>query len=515
MAYAFQKRMSSSAIKVGGKFFNGTAKGTVSKPKIPPVVSRAPRVSRSRKSKAGSVAAVAGSSKLSAEETESDQQEASATVKKANMFNNSAHSLISFGESDLSSVGTCASGSRRFPERRARRSPIHKNLFARGSDEDSYAEDEVDDSDADPHFVATSDEDSILSDLAENSPAESEETVDEDETPRRGNKKEKLSRFVGSTVKKSGKPRWIGSGDVSSKRGKSKKSIGGASKKDGFVVNDSDSEEWEAVEELADGGGPSTSGLISITVNLPSGARKKNMDMEKFLLARLNRRQKELRENTHRVHLLCSLGHGFFLNDTIGRNPELLGIALSLWDEPIIRKEKSLLKNLDPLQLQRLVTNLKCHFPVAPESIESPPNTVRGIKRTLLLKRCPSYLHLTLVMLLMLRSLGVQVRLIYSMQPFQVKPARIKNPSAKKPKVKESPFFKKVKGEVSGKKSPKKGRKRKLSSGDEADVSGDEEKGSAKQKGKKVTSRKSSIRMKKLKESTPPAERLVRACPRC
>ena len=114
-----------------------------------------------------------------------------------------------------------------------------------------------------------------------------------------------------------------------------------------------------------------------------------------------------------------------------------LGLALSLWD-------KSFLKSITPAKMDeaaisRMVKYVKNTFSFAGDSSGQGMCSVGAIQATLLSRSCPSYLHFILVMLLMFRCLGVEIRLVYSMQPLSAKePTKKaqKSPTAKSSRAK-------------------------------------------------------------------------------
>ena len=196
----------------------------------------------------------------------------------------------------------------------------------------------------------------------------------------------------------------------------------------GKTVSDEsdDSDEWEAVEnaKLADEDEQLPTAFAPVEVDVPldgSTRKRKTLDPEALLLARIAKREKELNIEIHKVHLLCCLSHGFYLNDTIGHNTDLLGTALSQWNMSVIQR---ICQNLDPIELdarrlQLLVASIKSRFPLESEKddVTDDTTTIADLQRSLSFKRCSSYLHQVLIIILMLRCLGLDVRLIYSMQP--------------------------------------------------------------------------------------------------
>lgn len=248
--------------------------------------------------------------------------------------------------------------------------------------------------------------------------------------------------------------------------------------------DDSDeSDEWEAVEEAKlpsdeEGNADATSSTaaVKITVDVGGVTKKKEFDQQKFLLAQLKKRQKEIASDIHKVHLLCCLARGLFLNNTICRNPHLLALSLSCWDPKVLEKvsEGRLKILMDVPKLRKLIASARHQFPFKETAFGTEE---LNVLEALASKRCSSYLELTVVITLMLRSLGLDVRLIYSMQPVPVKDAKIPS-SAKRRKSNPSPYFAQAKHDSSaasvGGKARKPTRKRKTESDQDDDESSGE-----------------------------------------
>ncbi|OQV23250.1 DNA repair protein complementing XP-C cells-like protein [Hypsibius exemplaris] len=259
-----------------------------------------------------------------------------------------------------------------------------------------------------------------------------------------------------------------------------------------------DSESWEAVEEAKlpsddenddNQSGPSTSRAVEITVDLSGTGKPKNkqVDMQKRLLFQLKKRQKEIQTDIHKVHLLCGLARGFYLNDVVCRNPHVLSLALSCWDKPTLDRvfDQSHVLQLDARKLRALVASVRRSFPVKEADGVFSVNVLKSLTR----KSCSSNFNLALVMVLMLRSLGLDVRLIYSMQPVPVKEVTIPKSVLLKGRGKPSPYFAKGKGGKAASTKLKKAkpkRKRKESTDDDSsDSSSEEGRGPESQFGKK------------------------------
>ncbi|KAJ8980178.1 hypothetical protein NQ317_011423 [Molorchus minor] len=101
-----------------------------------------------------------------------------------------------------------------------------------------------------------------------------------------------------------------------------------------FESCDSEQEDWEEVkikdsQETKDKSVLPKDG-IQITVNMPDTCRKKKgVDLLAAMKRRLNRIRKENQVYVHKVHLLCWIAHGNYVNSAIN-NSQTLALALSL-----------------------------------------------------------------------------------------------------------------------------------------------------------------------------------------
>lgn len=188
-----------------------------------------------------------------------------------------------------------------------------------------------------------------------------------------------------------------------------------------FEFSDSEKEDWEEVEEkkkvkVKEKGKPVSEGL-EIIVNMPTTVKKKKgVDLLLAIKRRINRVRKENQVLIHKVHLLCWIAHGNYLNSIIN-SQNVLALALSLlpskqcypkdrtdldyleslvkwYGKAVAYKEKAIAENK---QLKELLT----------EQISN---------KTAYNKKMLVYIFLSI-----LRSLGIQSRLVLS---FQLEPLR-------------------------------------------------------------------------------------------
>lgn len=196
-------------------------------------------------------------------------------------------------------------------------------------------------------------------------------------------------------------------------------------------ISDTDEEvdsEFEEVEHAVDK--PSTSVPeqgVQITVEIPnqsSSKTKKEVDMMAVIKRKINRVKKEYQVYIHRVHLLCWIAHGNFVN-TILNNENLLGLALSL-----IPGEKCYPDGrITLVYLEQITKWYSKIFKIKPE-----PNnrTIQEILKDLPLdkslkidisrKEASSRKNHVLIFVCMLRALGIQCRLVLSFRVTSLRP---------------------------------------------------------------------------------------------
>ncbi|XP_040264153.1 DNA repair protein complementing XP-C cells isoform X2 [Bufo bufo] len=226
---------------------------------------------------------------------------------------------------------------------------------------------------------------------------------------------------------------------------------------------DSD-EEWEDVEELNaatldalqattsnDSGLPTES--VEIEIETPEAAKKRlrrekrKAEFAAYLRRIMNRFSKELREDTHKVHLLCLLANGFFRSDTCN-SPDLQAVALSVVPVKFINYTAV---RVDVVYLTNLVKWFKSTFTLNPEMSldDREPISARLERRfgAYGVRDAEEMVHLFLILL---RALQLLSRLVLSLQPIPLKelPAKM----ARSPREKSS---KKSNKTARSRKSPK------------------------------------------------------------
>ena len=190
------------------------------------------------------------------------------------------------------------------------------------------------------------------------------------------------------------------------------------------LTSDSENElsEWENVEGL--GVPPTEHNIpkegIEVTLEMPDLYRKrkkKGFDIEAHLRRRLNRVRRELQVLIHKVHLLCWIAHGQYINSVL--NSEILmAQCLSLIPSQHCYPSKYI--NLS--YLEQIVEWFKKTVTIT-ESTESGPllPLCESLQQSFQLRTACSARDLVLMFICILRTLGVKARLIMSLQPLPLK----------------------------------------------------------------------------------------------
>ncbi|XP_013419068.1 DNA repair protein complementing XP-C cells homolog [Lingula anatina] len=198
-----------------------------------------------------------------------------------------------------------------------------------------------------------------------------------------------------------------------------------ALKREDPIVEDSDSD-WEEVQDVPGSSKkPEKSQLpskpIQITVEAPDllgKKKKKGFDMEGYVRRMLNRRQREIRENMHRVHLLCLLASGL-QRSHLCNSPLLHSQALSLIPRGFLTTKP---ESYDSSSILKLVGWCSDKFQIVPglDEIDT------GLKEDVLVSRfesssVASEQELVHIVVIVLRTLGLDARLVLSFQPISLK----------------------------------------------------------------------------------------------
>nr|XP_057940262.1 DNA repair protein complementing XP-C cells [Doryrhamphus excisus] len=196
--------------------------------------------------------------------------------------------------------------------------------------------------------------------------------------------------------------------------------------------SEEEEDDWEEVEELAEPLGPpeSTEPVlptepVQIEIETPEVQKKqkKKAEFEMYLRRMMNRYKKDLLIDTHKVHLMCLLANAMFRN-RLCSEPDLLAITLSLLPTRISAVAK---ERIDQNYLSGLLKWFRANFTLNPSlSYEEHPNPRSLLERRLASLSAKNHQEMTHLFMLVLRSLQLFCRLVFSLQPIP-----LKAPSAK------------------------------------------------------------------------------------
>lgn len=163
---------------------------------------------------------------------------------------------------------------------------------------------------------------------------------------------------------------------------------------------------------------------VQVTIELPNSKQKiksKGFDIEAAMKRRINLIKKENQIFMHKVHVLCWVAHCLHLNRTIN-NDDLLGIALSL----IPSKHCYPPKHADLSYLEKLVDWFVTKVIVDKDhkhALNSSNLPLLDILETAInIKTAFSLRDLVLIFVCMVRSLGINARLVVSLRPVPLRP---------------------------------------------------------------------------------------------
>lgn len=165
-------------------------------------------------------------------------------------------------------------------------------------------------------------------------------------------------------------------------------------------------------------------GGIQLVLDLPTDrpkAKNKQLDLEMMLKRRMNRVKKEYQVFTHKVHVLCWLGHGNFVNNVVN-NQSIMAAALSL----IPSEQCYPSARIDIKYVEQITKWYNGAMDLKEDKAEFKyKQNKRPLELALLQqigkKTATSKKNLTLIFASMLRALGVKCRVVFS---FRVVPLR-------------------------------------------------------------------------------------------
>uniref|UniRef100_A0A8C5T5F6 p125 n=1 Tax=Malurus cyaneus samueli TaxID=2593467 RepID=A0A8C5T5F6_9PASS len=211
--------------------------------------------------------------------------------------------------------------------------------------------------------------------------------------------------------------------------------------------DDESEDEWEDVEELQE---PATDKLEEATllpsVGLPSNPveieietpeqvktrerrEKRQAEFEMYLRRMMKRFSKEVREDTHKVHLLCLLANGFYRN-RICSQPDLLAIGLSIVPSRFTQVPAG---QVGLVYLSNLVKWFVGTFTVNDElSTEKGEPLQSTLERRFAIYAAQDDEELVHIFLIILRALQLLCRLVLSFQPIPLKETKPKGKNSSK-----------------------------------------------------------------------------------
>ncbi|XP_021045698.1 DNA repair protein complementing XP-C cells [Mus pahari] len=216
---------------------------------------------------------------------------------------------------------------------------------------------------------------------------------------------------------------------------------------------DDSEDDWEEVEELTEpvldmGENSATSRsdppvkAVEIEIETPQQAKERErsekikMEFETYLRRMMKRFNKEVKENMHKVHLLCLLASGIYRN-SICRQPDLLAIGLSIIP---IRFTKVPLQDRDVSYLSNLVKWFIGTFTVNADLSASEQDSLQTtLERRIAIYSARDNEELVHIFLLILRALQLLTRLVLSLQPIPLKSAMTKGRKSSKETSGEGP----------------------------------------------------------------------------
>ncbi|KAM6061967.1 DNA repair protein complementing XP-C cells isoform 2-T2 [Chlamydotis macqueenii] len=211
--------------------------------------------------------------------------------------------------------------------------------------------------------------------------------------------------------------------------------------------DDESEDEWEDVEELQE---PATDKLeetsvlpavvlpsnpVEIEIETPEQVKKRERrekrkaEFEMYLRRMMKRFSKEVREDTHKVHLLCLLANGFYRN-RICSQPDLHAIGLSIIPTHFTKVPAG---QVDLLYLSNLVKWFVGTFTVNDElSTEKGEPLQSTLERRFAVYAARDDEELVHIFLIILRALQLLCRLVLSFQPIPLKETTAKVKSSSK-----------------------------------------------------------------------------------
>ncbi|XP_047004382.1 DNA repair protein complementing XP-C cells homolog isoform X1 [Schistocerca americana] len=192
---------------------------------------------------------------------------------------------------------------------------------------------------------------------------------------------------------------------------------------------------------------------IAVTVQVPNmhqKKKKKGVDVAAYVRRQINRVRRDIQILMHKAHLLCWVAHGNYVNKILN-SEMLMALSLSLVPSKYCYTDR----HIDLANLKRIVQWFSKTVAVQ-ENVDDKEDLFISLQAQFQKKAAKSRKDMVLMFVCVLRSLGINTRLVISLQPLPLKPPRseISNLTLKKTTSKG----KKIKGEL--KKKAQSGRKK-------------------------------------------------------
>ncbi|XP_049766062.1 DNA repair protein complementing XP-C cells homolog isoform X2 [Schistocerca cancellata] len=192
---------------------------------------------------------------------------------------------------------------------------------------------------------------------------------------------------------------------------------------------------------------------IAVTVQVPNmhqKKKKKGVDVAAYVRRQINRVRRHIQILMHKAHLLCWVAHGNYVNNILN-SEMLMALSLSLVPSKYCYTDR----DIDLANLKRIVQWFSKTVAVQ-ENVDDKEDLFISLQAQFQKKATKSRKDMVLMFVCVLRSLGINTRLVISLQPLPLKPPRseISNLTSKKTTSKG----KKIKGEL--KKKAQSGRKK-------------------------------------------------------
>lgn len=159
---------------------------------------------------------------------------------------------------------------------------------------------------------------------------------------------------------------------------------------------------------------------VEVLLDAPALKKKKRCnDLEIALRRRLNNIKREHQVYIHKVHVLCYIAHGNYLNSVLN-SADVLGVALSLLPSDKCYPPKRM--NMEYLEdlLNWFGKKIKCKQILVSNELKDLRNSLQN---QLEIREALCKTHFCFMFLCLLRALGIQCRLVVNLNVLPIKPS--------------------------------------------------------------------------------------------